>query len=46
MSVYGKINDIYGSYMSDPYPAREVICVKELPLGAEVEISMIATRSI
>jgi len=42
MSVYGKINEVYGQYFSDPYPAREVVCVKELPLGAELEISMIA----
>ncbi len=44
MSVYGKINEVYGSYMSEPYPARETVCVKELPLGARVEISMIAIR--
>lgn len=42
MSVYGKINEVYGQYFSDPFPAREVVCVKELPLGAELEISMIA----
>lgn len=45
MSLYKTINEIYGSYMSDPYPAREVVCVKELPLGAKVEISMVATKS-
>ncbi len=44
MSVYGKVNEIYGSYMSDPYPAREVVCVKELPLSAQIEISMIASK--
>ena len=44
MSVYGKINEVYGSYMTEPYPAREVVCVKELPLGAKVEISMIAMK--
>ncbi len=45
MSVYGKINEVYGSYMSEPFPARETVCVKELPLGARVEISMIAIKS-
>ena len=45
MSVYSKINEVYGSYMSEPFPAREVVCVKELPLGAKVEISMVATIS-
>ena len=44
MSVYGKINEVYGTYFSEPYPARETICVKELPLGAKLEISMIAAR--
>jgi 2-iminobutanoate/2-iminopropanoate deaminase len=44
MATYGKVSEVYGSYMSDPYPARETVCVKELPLGAEVEISMIATK--
>jgi 2-iminobutanoate/2-iminopropanoate deaminase len=42
MSIYGKINEVYATYFSDPFPAREVVCVKALPLGAEVEISMVA----
>lgn len=45
MSVYGKINEVYGSYLKTPYPARETVCVKELPLGAKVEISMIAIKA-
>lgn len=44
MGNYGKINEIYGSYFEAPYPAREVVCVKELPLGAVVEISIIAVK--
>jgi len=44
MSIYGKVNAIYGSYFSAPFPARETVCVKELPLGAKVEISMIAVK--
>ena len=44
MSIYGKVNEIYATYMSDPFPAREVVCVKELPLGAKIEISMIAVK--
>lgn len=42
MSIYGKVNKVYGSYFSKPYPARETVCVKELPLGAKLEISMVA----
>ncbi|MDP2930147.1 MAG: Rid family detoxifying hydrolase [bacterium] len=45
MTVYGKVNEVYGSYMNDPYPARETVCVKELPLGAKIEISMVAIKS-
>jgi len=45
MSLYGEINKVYASYFSDPYPAREAVCVKELPLGAKIEISVIATKS-
>ena len=45
MANYGKINGIYGSYFSEPFPARETVCVKELPLGAKLEISMIAIKS-
>ena len=44
MSTYGKVNEVYGSYFSDPFPARETVCVKELPLGAKLEISMIAVK--
>lgn len=44
MSVYGKINEVYGSYMRDPYPARETVCVASLPLGAKLEISMVAIK--
>jgi 2-iminobutanoate/2-iminopropanoate deaminase len=45
MTTYPKVNEVYGTYFSDPFPAREVICVKALPLGANVEISMVAIKS-
>ena len=45
MTLYPKINEVYGCYMSEPYPARETVCVKELPLGAKLEISMIIEDS-
>ena len=44
MSLYSQINEVYASYFSEPYPARETVCVKELPLGARLEISMIASK--
>ena len=44
MSNYGTVNDVYGKYFSEPFPAREVVGVKELPLGAKVEISLVASK--
>jgi len=46
MAVYGKINEVYGSYFSDPFPARETVQVAALPLGAKVEISFVAVKNI
>ena len=45
MADYAKLNEVYGSYMSNPFPARETVSVKALPLGATLEISMIAVKS-
>ena len=44
MSLYGKVNEVYSTYFSDTFPAREMVCVKELPLGAKLEISMVAFK--
>jgi 2-iminobutanoate/2-iminopropanoate deaminase len=44
MSLYAEVNEIYASYFEEPYPARETVCVKELPLGARLEISMVASK--
>lgn len=44
ISVFKKVNEVYKSYMLKPYPARETVGVKELPLGAKLEISMIAKK--
>jgi len=45
MSDYGKINEVYSSYIIEPFPARETVCVTALPLGARVEISMVAIKN-
>ena len=44
MSLFAEVNEIYGSYFSGNYPARETFAVKGLPKGVNVEISMIAAR--
>lgn len=39
-----ELNEVYPTYFSDPLPVREAVCVKELPLGATIEISVVATK--
>lgn len=41
---FAKVNDIYGKYFSnDPKPARQTVEVSNLPKGALIEISCIAS---
>ncbi len=42
MALYSEVSEIYGTYFEEPFPAREMVCVKELPLGAKLEISLVA----
>ena len=44
MSIYSTVNEVYGTYFKEPYPARETVCVKDLPLNAKIEISMVAIK--
>jgi 2-iminobutanoate/2-iminopropanoate deaminase len=42
MNDFAKVNDVYGSYFSDPYPARATVQVARLPRDARVEIDAVA----
>lgn len=42
MSLFAQVNEVYGSYFTSDYPARETVAVKGLPKNVNVEISMIA----
>lgn len=43
---FGIVNSVYKEFFAeDEYPARETVAVAALPLGAKVEISMIAATS-
>lgn len=44
MEDFPRINDVYGSYFLQSYPARETVEVCALPKGANVEISIIASK--
>ncbi len=45
MGDFSRINEIYGSYFSGVYPARETVEVAGLPKGVNVEISVIAVKA-
>jgi len=42
MALFSEVNDIYGSYFTGDYPARETVAVKGLPKNVRVEISVTA----
>ena len=42
MNRFGEVNEIYGSYFTGDFPARETVQVSALPKFVNVEISMIA----
>jgi len=42
MALFAEVNEVYGSYFTGNYPARETLAVKGLPKGVNVEISVIA----
>ena len=46
MSDFTAMNAVYSKQFSAPYPARTTIGVAALPLGAQVEIEMIARRVV
>lgn len=44
MKNFPEMNAVYEQQFSKPYPARTTVAVAALPLGADVEIEMIAKR--
>jgi 2-iminobutanoate/2-iminopropanoate deaminase len=44
MQNFAGMNAVYSSRFSAPYPARTTVAVAELPLGALVEIEMVAKK--
>jgi 2-iminobutanoate/2-iminopropanoate deaminase len=41
---YEAVNKVYGSFFDEHFPAREAIEITNLPLGASIEISAIASK--
>jgi 2-iminobutanoate/2-iminopropanoate deaminase len=43
MNDFAAMNEVYGQYFSEPYPARATVQVARLPKDARVEIDVIAS---
>jgi 2-iminobutanoate/2-iminopropanoate deaminase len=44
LNNFAAINEVYGSFFTDTYPARETVEVARLPRDVNVEISVIAVN--
>ena len=45
MSDFEALNGGYASVFTPPYPARTTVAVAALPLGARVEVELVAVRA-
>lgn len=45
MQDFAAVNEIYGSYLTMPFPARETVQVSGLPKNVNVEISVTALKA-
>ena len=44
MNRFSEMNEVYGKYFENDFPARETVQVSALPKFVNVEISMIAVK--
>ena len=44
MDEFGAVNEVYGQFFNEPYPARSTVEVARLPNDLHVEIDAIAYR--
>jgi 2-iminobutanoate/2-iminopropanoate deaminase len=44
MTDFAEMNETYARQFEEPYPARTTVAVAALPLGARVEIELVARR--
>jgi 2-iminobutanoate/2-iminopropanoate deaminase len=45
MQSFAQVNQVYGTYFTEQFPARETVQVSALPKNVNVEISVIAIKS-
>jgi 2-iminobutanoate/2-iminopropanoate deaminase len=44
MQAFAQVNEVYGSYFTSEFPARETVQVSALPKNVNVEITVIAVK--
>lgn len=44
MNLFADVNEVYGSFFTGNFPARETVAVAGLPLNVNIEISVIAVK--
>ena len=46
MQLFAQVNEIYGSYFTANFPARETVAVKTLPRNVNIEVSITAVIAL
>ena len=46
MQLFAAVNEVYGSYFTGNFPARETVAVKTLPRNVNIEISITAVITL
>jgi len=46
MQLFAQVNEVYGSYFTSSFPARETVAVKTLPRNVNIEISITAVTTL
>ena len=46
IGLFAQVNEVYGSYFSKDFPARETVAVKTLPRNVNIEISITAVVNL
>ena len=46
MQLFAQVNEVYGSYFTSNFPARETVAVKTLPRNVNIEISITAVTAL
>ena len=46
MQLFAQVNEVYGSYFTAHFPARETVAVKTLPRNVNIEVSITAVITL